>query len=259
MELRLAGKKALVCGASDGIGKACAMLLAEEGVQVTLLARNKEKLISVKNTLAGKGHSILVADMDNPEQLKSVLESHISHSNSYEILINNSGGPAAGPVSNAKTEEFLLAFNRHLICNHILATQVLPYMREKKWGRIINIISTSVKVPLPNLGVSNTIRGAVANWAKTLANENAIYGITINNVLPGATLTGRLQSIMQTKSEKTQHSLESINDEMKAEIPMKRFGTPEEIASAVCFLASDNASYITGINLPVDGGRTPSL
>lgn len=259
MEMGLNGKRALVGGASDGIGKATAQLLAKEGVQVTLLARNAEKLTQVMGELEGHGHQILVANMDNPNELESILTSHLKEGNHYDILINNSGGPNAGPASAAKTEEFTLAFNRHLICNHILATSLLPHMRANAWGRIINVISTSVKVPLPNLGVSNTIRGAVANWSKTLANENAVYGITVNNVLPGATLTGRLQSIMQTKSEKTQISLDHINDEMKSEIPMKRFGKPEEIAAAICFLASENASYITGINVPVDGGRTPSL
>lgn len=259
MEYGLNGKKALICGASDGIGKACAIMLAKEGAKVTLLARNEDKLKSVLAELPGEGHQFLVADMDQPDQLEAVLSSHIANGNTFDILINNSGGPAAGPVSAAKVEEFHLAFNRHLICNHILATTLLPNMRDNKWGRIINIISTSVKAPLPNLGVSNTIRAAVANWAKTLANENAVYGITVNNVLPGATLTGRLQSIMENKSAKTQHSFDEVQAEMKAEIPMRRFGTPEEISAAVCFLASENASYITGINVPVDGGRTPSL
>lgn len=259
MEYGLTGKKALICGASDGIGKACAIMLANEGAKVTILARNEDKLKAVLNELPGNGHQFLVVDMDQPAQLEAILKAHIEAGNTFDILVNNSGGPAAGPVSAAKVEEFHLAFNRHLICNHILATHLLPHMREQKWGRIINIISTSVKVPLPNLGVSNTIRAAVANWAKTLANENAVYGITVNNVLPGATLTGRLQSIMENKSAKTQHTYDEVQAEMKAEIPMRRFGTPEEISAAVCFLASENASYITGINIPVDGGRTPSL
>lgn len=259
MELGLQEKRALVCGASDGIGKACAILLASEGAAITLLARNKEKLQEVMRLLPGSGHQLIQADMDKPEELKAIIKTHIEAGNRYDILVNNSGGPAAGPASSALPEEFLLAFNRHLICNHILSTALLPQMRAQKSGRIINIISTSVKVPLPNLGVSNTIRGAVANWAKTLANENAVYGITVNNVLPGATSTGRLHSIIQNKSEKNKLSIEDVNEEMRAEIPMKRFGDPEEIAAAVCFLASEKSSYITGINLPVDGGRTPSL
>jgi 3-oxoacyl-[acyl-carrier protein] reductase len=132
-------------------------------------------------------------------------------------------------------------------------------MKQKGFGRIINIISTSVKQPLPNLGVSNTIRGAVANWSKTLATELAPFGITVNNVLPGATNTGRLQSIASTKAAKTGGTVEDIFAEMADETPINRIAEPEEIAAAVVFLASESASYINGINLPVDGGRTKSL
>lgn len=259
MELGLNDKRALVCGASDGIGKATAQMLAAEGVKVTLLARNAAKLKAVLETLPGEGHQLLTADMDLPDTLRQTLAEHMALGNHYDILVNNSGGPAAGPVSNAEVPEFLLAFNRHLVCNHILAQALLPAMKAKGYGRIINIISTSVKVPLPNLGVSNTIRGAVASWAKTLANETAAFGITVNNVLPGATLTGRLQSIMENKSAKLHMELSAVEEEMRAEIPMKRFADPAEVAAAITFLASEKASYITGINVPVDGGRTPSL
>ncbi len=132
-------------------------------------------------------------------------------------------------------------------------------MKLARYGRIINVISTSVKQPLPNLGVSNTVRGAVANWAKTLANELGEFEITVNNVLPGATATGRLTSIINNKAEKTGLSIEQVAEGMKAEIPLKRFAEPVEVANAIVFLASPQASYINGINLPVDGGRTKSL
>ncbi|RYD78724.1 MAG: SDR family oxidoreductase, partial [Sphingobacteriales bacterium] len=175
------------------------------------------------------------------------------------ILINNTGGPAPGPASEATEEQFLNAFNQHLICNHILVQSLLPGMKQEGYGRIINIISTSVKQPIPGLGVSNTIRAAVANWSKTLSLEVAKFGITVNNVLPGATYTGRLQSIIQNKSSKTALPLDEVEQEMMKEIPVGRFALPEEVANAVAFLASPAAAYINGINLPVDGGRTASL
>lgn len=175
------------------------------------------------------------------------------------ILVNNTGGPPSGLIQNAKVDEFLQAFNNHLVCNHILVQGLIEGMKEAKYGRVINIISTSVKIPLKNLGVSNTIRAAVANWSKTLANEVASYGITVNNVLPGATLTGRLESIIENKSKNTGESLNEIKNEMESEIPLGRFAEPSEVANAVAFLASPAASYITGINVPVDGGRTGNL
>ena len=173
--------------------------------------------------------------------------------------MNNTGGPSGGPIINASSEEFNRAFSNHLICNQILAQAVLEGMKISKYGRIINIISTSVKQPLKGLGVSNTIRAAVANWAKTWSNEVAIFGITVNNVLPGATNTDRLHLLMETKAKKTGVSIEQVEKEMIHEIPMKRFAAPEEIACAVAFLASPAAAYITGINIPVDGGRTSNL
>jgi 3-oxoacyl-[acyl-carrier protein] reductase len=173
--------------------------------------------------------------------------------------VNNTGGPPSGLIQNAKVEEFTAAFNNHLVCNHVLFQCVIEGMKKEQYGRVINIISTSVKLPLKNLGVSNTIRAAVANWSKTFANEVASFGITVNNVLPGATLTGRLQSIIENKSANTGESINEIKNDMESEIPLGRFAEPSEIANAVAFLASPAASYITGINVPVDGGRTGCL
>jgi 3-oxoacyl-[acyl-carrier protein] reductase len=200
-----------------------------------------------------------VADFSNPEALRNIVNNYIQVNGGAHILINNTGGPPAGKISDAKTGEFLQAFNNHLICNHILAEAVLPFMKQEQFGRIINIISTSVKQPLKGLGVSNTIRAAVANWAKTLSLEVAAFGITVNNVLPGATSTARLQGIISNKSEKLKTSSETITQEMLEEIPAGRFAEAEEIAAAVAFLASPAAAYINGINLPVDGGRTGCL
>lgn len=258
MNLNLKNKNALVCGSTQGIGKATAMLLAAEGANVTLLARNKEKLQKVIQELPNKNqqHNYLIADFSNPNNLKEELET--SNLN-FHILVNNTGGPAAGAIFDAKIEEFEKAFTQHLKCNHILVQYVVPFMKTQCFGRIINVISTSVKQPLDGLGVSNTIRGAVANWSKTMANELGEFGITVNNVLPGATATERLNEILQNKSQKSGKSLNEVADSMKNAAPAKRFAKPEEVAAAIVFLASEQASYIHGINLPVDGGRTKSL
>jgi 3-oxoacyl-[acyl-carrier protein] reductase len=261
MNLNLKGKTALVCGSSMGIGWAAAQELASYGANLVLMARNEEKLIQRLQELPkseSQIHRYLVADFSQAAQLQSVIAAFCA-ANEVHILVNNTGGPAGGPIFEAKTEEFLSAFNNHLICNHILVQHVAPGMIKSGYGRIINVISTSVKQPLPNLGVSNTIRAAVANWSKTLANELGVHGITVNNVLPGATDTQRLSSIIEAKSEKTGKKTEDIRASMAAEVPLKRVARPEEIAAAIVFLASPAASYINGINLPVDGGRTRSL
>jgi len=262
MNLLLTNKRALVCGSTQGIGKSTAMELANLGASVVLLARNEDSLKAVLAELPKsdqQNHEYLVADFSKPQELKKVLSAYISDGNIIHILVNNSGGPKGGAIKDASTEEFILAFNQHLICNHILAQAVYPGMIESGYGRIINVISTSVKQPLPNLGVSNTIRGAVANWSKTLANELGVFGITVNNVLPGATNTARLQSIAQIKAEQFNQSIDDVYSEMASETPMKRIAKPEEIAAAIAFLASPAAAYINGINVPVDGGRTKSL
>ena len=262
IDLNLSGKTAIVCGSSQGIGKAAAIELATLGASIILIARNADALELVREKLPVKSsqvHHILSADFDHPEELKTKLNYFLEKIHEVHILVNNTGGPAPGPANEAHEDEFRIAFNRHLVCNQILVQAVLPKMKAIGYGRIINIISTSVKQPIPNLGVSNTIRAAVANWAKTLAGELARYGITVNNILPGATNTGRLQSIIATNAGKKQVEPEVAEKEMLKEIPAGRFATPEEIAYAIAFLASPAAAYINGINLPVDGGRTASL
>ncbi len=262
MNLDLSGKRALVAGSTQGIGKAIALQLARQGAEIILVARNEEKLQAVRNELATnhqQEHHYIVADFSFPPQLKILINDWVELNGAIHILVNNTGGPAGGLASEAKEEEFIHAFNNHLICNHVLAQAVIPGMKNAGYGRIINIISTSVKQPLPGLGVSNTIRGAVANWAKTLANELGQFNITVNNVLPGATNTVRLQSIIENKAQKTGLSPEEIRRQMANAVPMKRVAEPEEIANAAAFLASPAAAYINGINLPVDGGRTGCL
>lgn len=262
MNLDLKNKKAIVCGSTQGIGKAVAVELANLGASVTLIARNESALKQVKAELpvnSGQLHSYMCVDFSEPHKLKEMMDSFIQRNNPIHILVNNTGGPPSGPIASAKTEEFITAFNNHLLCNHILAQACIEGMKNSGYGRIINIISTSVKAPLPNLGVSNTIRAAVANWSKTLANELGKYNITVNNVLPGATNTQRLKTIITNKASKNLLETSAVEKEMQHEIPMGRFAEASEIANAVAFLASPAASYINGINLPVDGGRTPSL
>jgi 3-oxoacyl-[acyl-carrier protein] reductase len=262
MNLSLKNKTALVCGSTQGIGKAAAIELANMGANVVLLARSEDKLKdSLKDLDAsnGQNHSYLVADFAQPNDLKKTITDFVNAGNKIHVLVNNTGGPKGGMIKDAATDEFLSAFNQHLICNHILVQAIYPGMISEKYGRIINVISTSVKQPLPNLGVSNTIRGAVANWSKTLANELGAFGITVNNVLPGATNTARLQSIVEVKAQQHNETIDDVFEEMASESPMKRIAQPEEVAAAIAFLASPAASYINGINVPVDGGRTKSL
>jgi 3-oxoacyl-[acyl-carrier protein] reductase len=261
LNINLQDKTALVCGASKGIGKAVALALAEAGASVILLARSAEPLEQIIQELPkshGQHHQALVADMSDVQDInKKILV--LASSKKIDILVNNTGGPPGGSIISADVLQFENAFKQHLLCNHIIATILIPKMKEGKYGRIINIISTSVKQPLDNLGVSNTIRAAVANWAKTLSNEVAAFNITVNNILPGATKTERLEAIIDKESILHQMPQEEIIDRMISTIPMKRFAQASEIANAVAFLASPLASYITGINLPVDGGRTKSL
>lgn len=261
MDLNLKGKRAVVCGSTQGIGKATALELAAAGAHVTLVARNEDKLKAVLAELDqsdAQHHDYLVADFSNPEDLQQKIEAYGAKS-VVHILINNTGGPPAGPAINAPLEEFKQAFTNHLLCNHVLVQALVPGMKSSGYGRVVNVISTSVKVPIKGLGVSNTIRGAVANWSKTLSNELGPFGITVNNVLPGTTMTGRLESIIKASAEKTGKSYEEAKADMIREIPTGRISEPHEVAAAIVFLASPAASYINGINLPVDGGRTASL
>ena len=259
MPLGLEGKHAVVCGATQGIGLAAAQHLAGLGARVTLKARNAQRLEEARRSLTQpERHATAQADFSRPEEVKAAIEAVVK-SHPAQILVNNTGGPPGGPIFEAKAEDFMNTFQQHLICNHLLAQAILPGMKAAGYGRIINVISTSVKQPLANLGVSNTIRGAVANWAKTWANEVGVHGITVNNVLPGATNTARLQQIVADKAGKTGASTDEIHVQMAAAVPLNRTGEPEDVGRAIAFLASPSASYISGINLPVDGGRTSSL
>ena len=263
MDINLTNKKAFVCGSTQGIGRAAAIELANLGASIVLLARNEDSLKSVKDELnveANQTHEFIVAEFSAPGELQKKVGEYLEKNpQPVHILINNTGGPPAGKAIDARLDEFVSAFQNHLLCNQILTQALVAGMKTEKYGRIINVISTSVKQPIPNLGVSNTIRGAVASWAKTLAGELGEFGITVNNVLPGFTKTARLQSIIENKANKTGAAIEEIEKEMQRENPARRFAEASEVANAIVFLASPAASYINGINLPVDGGRTSSL
>lgn len=260
MELNLNNKSALVCGSTQGIGRATAEALAKEGTRITLIARNEDKLKQIVSELPKTAaHDYIIADFSDPNHLKYKVENYLKLNPGFHILINNTGGPRSGAIIDATLEQFEAAFTMHLKCSHVLTQLVVPFMKREQYGRIINVISTSVKEPIEGLGVSNTVRNAVGNWSKTLSFELGSFGITVNNVLPGFTETERLYEIIDIKAKKDNVSFEEMKKIMKNYTPAKRFAKPEETAQAITFLASEVAGYINGINLPVDGGRTKSL
>ena len=261
MNLSLEGRNALICGGSQGIGFAIAEELARMGANCILLSRNTDSLklaVFELDISLRQSHEWHAIDFNDHEATRSLVKK-ITTEKTVHILINNSGGPAAGPIVAATEDQFLQAFHQHLLTNHLLATAVMEGMKKEGFGRIINIISTSVKIPLKNLGVSNTIRGAVASWAKTMSNELASFGITVNNVLPGPTRTQRLQSIIRNNAEKKGQSEKEVEQQMLEEVPAGRFGEAEEVAAMAAFLASPAAAYVNGTSIPVDGGRTGSI
>lgn len=261
-KIRLDGRRALVCGASQGIGCAAARVLAGQGASVTLLARSAEKLAMALAELpaeAGQQHAIVVADLGDTERLAGGVSEKLSSGPVHHILVNNTGGPPPGLASEADAAAFSVAFAQHVLASQIITRAVVPGMSEVGYGRIINIISTSVKEPIPGLGVSNTIRGAMASWAKTLSMELGPAGITVNNVLPGYTNTSRLPPIFAARAKHSGKPLATVEEDARKTVPVGRFADPEELGYAIAFLASPAAAYISGINLPVDGGRTRSL
>jgi 3-oxoacyl-[acyl-carrier protein] reductase len=256
----LSQKTALVCGASQGIGQATAIQMAAAGANVILLARTEAKLAETIQMMRNpEKHRCLAIDLMDRSKVRSEVARLLLDTGPIEILVCNSGGPKSGPLIEATDDEFFAAFENHVLGNSLLAKLLVPGMVERSYGRIINIISTSVKAPIANLGVSNTIRAAVASWAKTLASELAPKGITVNNVLPGYTKTPRLDNLINAAASRRKVSEAMVADEWIAQVPARRFADPREVAGAICFLASPIAGYINGINLPVDGGRTASL
>lgn len=261
MDLDLSGKHALVCGASEGIGRAAAQELALLGADVTVLARREDVLREVAAALPCRGaqtHGWIAADMTHTDGLRAQAEA-LAAGKPVHILVNNTGGPPGGPAHTAEVGAFEDAFRMHLVANHVLMQALLPGMRAAGFGRIVNVISTSVREPIPNLGVSNTIRGAVASWAKTLSRELAPFGITVNNVLPGYTETARIAQILRDRARVGGRSEAEIAEEMRRSVPAGRFARPEEIGGVIAFLCSPAAAYVNGVSLAVDGGRMQSI
>jgi 3-oxoacyl-[acyl-carrier protein] reductase len=255
----LTGKRAVVCGSTQGIGRACAEELAGRGAEIVLVARDEEALRAVAADLAaphGEEHSWVRADFGDIDEVRRNVAFHVRRAGSAQILVNNTGGPPAGPLVEAAPRDFAAAIESHVGCGHALVQELLPGMRESGYGRIINIVSTSVIAPIPGLGVSNTTRAAVANWARTLAHELGPSGITVNNVLPGYTATARLEELAERMAVARGLPLETQEAEWQTRIPLRRFAEPSEIAAVVGFLASPAASYVSGVNLPVDGAQT---
>lgn len=261
MDLDLTGRHALVCGASEGIGRATSQELALLGADVTVLARREDALRTVADGLHRSGaqrHGVLVADVSQGDALRAAVDALVAE-RPVHVLVNNTGGPPGGAVQDARVAAFLDAFGRHLVANHLLAQAVLPAMRAAGFGRIVNVVSTSVREPIAGLGVSNTIRGAVASWAKTLSREVAAQGITVNNVLPGFTETGRIAQIVRDKMDKDGASEDTVRAAMRAGTPAARFAQPHEVGAVVAFLCSPAAGYVNGVSLAVDGGRMASI
>ena len=261
MDLDLNGRHALVCGGSDGIGRAAAHELALLGADVTVLARREEALREVAATLpksGGQQHGWIAGDVSQTDALRAQVEA-LANGKPVHILVNNTGGPPGGPAHQAQPAAFLDAFSKHLIANQALVQALLPGMRAAAWGRIVNIISTSVKEPIVGLGVSNTVRGAVASWAKTLSRELAPMGVTVNNVLPGFTDTGRIAQLVHDRAQASGESEAAVADGMRKLVPLGRFARPEEIGGVIAFLCSPAAGYVNGVSLAVDGGRTYSI
>lgn len=250
-----------MCGASRGIGWATARQLAMAGAQILALARSEAELEKLCADLPKhpKGHRYFACDLQDLAKLKAQMQQELQAEGPIEVLINNTGGPAPGPITTADPEDFVKAFRQHIASAQVLTQMLLSGMKQQGYGRIVNVISTSVKIPIPNLGVSNTVRAAMANWSKTMSQEVAPFGITVNNVLPGYTTTERFESLVQNAAKNAGVTADEIRRRWLATIPAARFAKPAEIAQAILFLASPMAAYINGINLPVDGGRTGSL
>ncbi len=260
--LDLSGRAALVCGASRGIGRACAERLAQQNATVTLVARDAAGLQQACDAMprpSQQHHHLLVADFNDPTTLGRIVGEHVRQRGPIEILINNTGGPPAGPILDADPQAFADALRMHVLCNQVLVRALVAGMKQRGYGRIINILSTSVRQPIPNLGVSNTIRAAVASWAKTLAGELGPHGITVNNILPGYTQTDRLDALLAASAARAGTTPAALAERMRQDIPLRRFAEPRETAAAVVFLASAEAGYITGVSLPVDGGRISAI
>ena len=260
MNISLKGRTALVGGSTRGLGKAIAMQLAASGATITLMARNEEKLKSVLDELpSGEGqlHEYLVVDFADFEKCKDIVSAYFQ-TKKIDILVNNTNGPAAGGVLQKSIDDYQRSFDLLFKTVVFITMEALKGMQHNQFGRIINLASITVREPSPNLVLSNSIRSAVASWAKTLSRDIAPEGITVNNILTGYFDTERLDEINNLQSANKGISLQEFKDQMKLQVPARRFGRPEEFGWLVAFLASEQAAYITGANIPIDGGLLKS-
>ncbi len=258
MYLDLSGKWALVGGSSKGIGLAVAQELSRLGASVILTGRDETALMAAKATLAGPNETVVV-DFQSNSSIDKLLAGITEKGRTINILVNNAGGPPSGSFMESRADAMIQALNTHLFAMDQMSRALAPGMRSSGYGRIVNIVSVTARVPLKNMILSNTVRGAVLNWSKTVSLELAPYGITVNNILPGYTRTQRAIDLWQSLSKNQGCSPEDIEKNWKSQVPMGRLAEPEEIANVVAFLCSPAASFVTGISMPVDGGWTPSV
>ena len=256
----LKGFRALICGASKGIGRSIAESMAKTGADVIICSRNKDALVEFCDELMGMGAKSakpLPLDLENTENVEKSI-TKLLNDGPIHILINNVSGPPGGPLLNVELSEFEPAFKRHLHAAHTITRMLVPGMEEAGIGRIVNIISTSVREPIDNIGLSNTLRGAMASWSKSLSRELPAC-ITINNILPGFTDTSRLNSLAKSISEKTGKTIPEIQENWMNQVPIGRLIDPQETALAATFLCLPTSGGIRGVSLAVDGGRMRSI
>ena len=262
MDLGIKNKVALVAASSRGLGKAIAFQLSKEGAKVVICARNRERLFKTGDEIAAKTEGVvraIVADVRDKKQVSEMVEQTVKELATIEILVSNAGGPPSGMADDFALDDYRDALELNLMSTINLCYEVIPFMKKKKWGRIINLTSVAAKQPIDSLILSNTARAGVLGFSKSLSNQVASYGITVNSICPGYTKTERLEELARSFEESGKGTVKDFYKNIQKNIPGGRLGTPEEIAQAVAFLASDGAGYITGVALQVDGGYTKGL
>lgn len=262
MDLGIKNKVALVAASSRGLGKAIAFQLSREGAKVVICSRNKERLFKTRDDIATETGGVVnafVVDVRDSKQVTNMVEQTIKESGTIDILVSNAGGPPAGMADDFSLDDYRDAVELNLMSTINLCYAVIPFMKKQAWGRIINLTSVAAKQPIDTLILSNTARAGVLGFSKSLSNQVASSGITVNSICPGYTKTERVEELAQSFEESGKGSVKDFYKNIQKNIPAGRLGTPEELAKAVAFLASEGAGYITGISLQVDGGYIKTL